>query len=192
MTLVPTGYQKCFLIWGSLEGSLYGATFSLCCLGETKVCRIKKAIYGLKQSPWAWFEKFSFTISGISFHRCHSDYSVFVRRTKYGVVVLAIYVDDILLIDSDSVGSLETKMYLKHHFVTKDMRHPKYFLGIEVARQKQSVLLSQRKYALDLFEEAGLLGCKPANTLIEANVNLWFNDSHILGHKMTLKILHGL
>jgi len=60
------------------------------------------------------------------------------------------------------------------------MGHPKYFLGIEVAHQKQSVLLSQRKYALDLFEEAGLLGCKPANTPMEANVDLWFNDSHTL------------
>ena len=44
-------------------------------------------------------------------------------------------------------------MYLKRHFVTKDMRRPKYFLGIEVAHQKYSVLLSQRKYALDLLEE---------------------------------------
>jgi len=115
-------------------------------------CRLK-VIYGLKQSPRAWFEKFSFIISGISFHQCHSDHSVFVRRTKYGVVVLTIYVDDILLIDSDSVGSLEVKMYFKHHFVTKYMRHPKYILGIEVTRQKHSVLLSQRKYALDHIEE---------------------------------------
>jgi len=37
--------------------------------------------------------------------------------------------------------------------VTKDMVSPKYFLGIEVAHQKHSVLLSQRKYALDLLKE---------------------------------------
>ena len=52
------------------------------------------------------------------------------------------------------------------------MRRPKYFLGIEVAYQKYSVLLSQRKYALDLLEEADLLGCKPATTLMKADVNL--------------------
>jgi len=62
----------------------------------------------------------------------------------------------------------------------KDMKRPKYFLGIEVAYQKHSVLLSQRKYALDLLEKAGLLGCKPATTPMEANADLWFDDSHTL------------
>ena len=55
------------------------------------------------------------------------------------------------------------------------MERPNYFLVIEVARQKYSVLLSQRKYALNLLDEAGLLGCKPATTPLETNVNLWFD-----------------
>ena len=92
---------------------------------------------------------------------------------------MVVYVDDILLVRSDSDGIMETKIYLKHHFVTKYMRRPKYFLRIEVAHLKHSVL-SQQKYALDFLEETGFLGCKPANTLMEANVNLWSNDSHTL------------
>jgi len=101
----------------------------------------------------AWFEKFSLTIFGIGFRRCHSDHYVFVRRTRFGIVVLAIYVDDILLTDIDSAGIVETTIYLKRHFVTKDMGRPKYFLGIEVAHLKHSILLSRRKYALDLVEK---------------------------------------
>jgi len=65
--------------------------------GETKVCHRKKAIYRLQQSPRASFEKFSLTISGIGFRRCHLNHSVFVRRTMSGIVVMAVYVDDILL-----------------------------------------------------------------------------------------------
>ena len=84
----------------------------------------------------------SVIISGIGFHRCHSDHSIFARRTKSGIVVLAVYVDGIVLIGSDSVGLLEIKKYLKRHFVTKDIARPKYFLSIEVAHQKHSVLLS--------------------------------------------------
>ena len=96
------------------------------------------------------------------------------------IVILAVYVDDILLTGSDSTGLLETKKYLKHHFVTKDKGRPKYFLGIEVAHQKYSVLLSERKYALDLLEETRLLGCKPASTTMEASADLCFDDSHAL------------
>ena len=92
-------------------------------------------------------------ISVIDFHRCRSDHSIFVQHTKSGIVVLVVFVDDILLTDSDPGGLLETKEYLKRHFVTKDMGVPKYFLGIEIAYQKYSILLSQRKYALDLLEE---------------------------------------
>jgi len=98
--------------------------------GENKVYRLKKAIYDLKQSLGVWFEKFSITISGIDFHRCHSDHSIFVRCTKSSIVVLVVYVDDILLTGSESGGLLETKEYLKLHFVTKNMRRSKYFLEI--------------------------------------------------------------
>jgi len=148
--------------------------------GETKVCRLRKAIYELKQSPRAWFKKFSLTISGIGFRRCHSDHSVFVRCTRSGIVILAVYIDDILLTRSNSAGIVETKMYLKSHFVTKDMGRIEYFLGIEVAHQKCSVLLSQRKHALNLLEETCSLVCKPANTPMEANMDLCFDDSHTL------------
>jgi len=64
-------------------------------------------------------------------------------------------------------------------------------LGIEVAHQKHSVLLFQRKYALNLLEEAELLGCKPATTPMEANINLWFNDSHTLDDPRKYKRLIG-
>jgi len=62
----------------------------LCSSGGTKVC-LKKAIYGLKQSPRAWFKKFSITISVIGFHQYHSDHYVFVQRTKSDIVVLTVY-----------------------------------------------------------------------------------------------------
>jgi len=57
--------------------------------GENTVCRLRKAIYELKQSLRAWFEKFNIIILGIGFARCHSDHSLFVRRTKSGSVILA-------------------------------------------------------------------------------------------------------
>ena len=128
--------------------------------GENTVCTLRKAIYELKQSPRAWFEKFSLVISGIGF-ASHSDHSVFVRRTKSGSVILTVYLDDILLTGSDSVALAETKEYLKRHFVTKDMGKPRYFLEIEVAYQKHGLLLSQSIHLISLRK----LACWGANLL---------------------------
>ena len=38
--------------------------------GENLICRLRKVIYGLKQSPRAWFDKFSKVISNVGFQRC--------------------------------------------------------------------------------------------------------------------------
>jgi len=97
-------------LYGNLQEEVYMEQPSgYIAQGRIKVCHLKNAIYGLKQSPRAWFEKFSLTISIIRFCWCHLDHSIFVRRTKAGIIVLTIYVDDILLIGSDSAGLLETK-----------------------------------------------------------------------------------
>lgn len=48
----------------------------------SKVCRLKKAINGLKQSPNAWFDKFSSVIGIIDFTQCKSDHFIFVRHHK--------------------------------------------------------------------------------------------------------------
>ena len=61
------------------------------------------------------------------FKRCAVDHSVFYRRITNGCVLLAVYVDDILLTGSDTEGIRETKEYLGTHFVTKDIGKPWYF-----------------------------------------------------------------
>ena len=55
---------------------------------------------------------------------------------------LTVYVDDILLIGSDTTSTSETKQYLLQHFVTKDMETPRSFLGIEFAYAKDRIVLS--------------------------------------------------
>ena len=81
------------------------------------------------------------------FHRCVVDHLVFYKKTNGGCVVLAVYVDDILLTGSDAAAISNTE-YLRTHFVTKNMDRPKYFLGIEFAYSRERMSMSQRKYTL--------------------------------------------
>ncbi|KAL0301601.1 UNVERIFIED_CONTAM: Retrovirus-related Pol polyprotein from transposon RE1 [Sesamum radiatum] len=158
---------------------------------QRMVCKLKKAIYGLKQSPRAWFDKFSRIIGEFGFSRCQADYSVFVQTTKTGMVILAVYVDDILITGSDIDGIEEAKTYLKKHFVTKDLGRPRYFLGIEIAHSKHGVSLSQRKYACDLLQEAGLLGTKSVDTPMDSNPDFWNDDGNYLEDKIKYRRLVG-
>ena len=80
-----------------------------------------------------------------------------------------------------------------HSQLAKYHQHaqPRYFLGIEVAYQKHSLLLSQRKYTLDPLEETGMLECRLASTPMEANVNLWCDNSHLLDNPGQYRRLIG-
>ena len=126
----------------------------------------------MKQSPHAWFDRFSAVVLGYGFQRSTSDHSVFVRHSSNGTIVLIVYVDDIIISGSDSTSIADSKTYLSKYFHTKDLGALRYFLGIEVTRSSQGVFFSQRKYILDLLSETGLLGACPADTLMDSTVKL--------------------
>ncbi|RVW30562.1 Retrovirus-related Pol polyprotein from transposon RE1 [Vitis vinifera] len=64
------------------------------------------------------------------------------------------------------------KKYLSEEFEVKDLGNLKYFLGMEVARSRKGIVVSQRKYILDLLKETGMLGCKPIDTPMDSQKKL--------------------
>ena len=85
---------------------------------------------------------------------------------------MAVYVDDIIITGDDEVEIKRLKENMSKEFEVKDLGQLKYFLGIEIARSPKGIVLSQRKYVLDLLCETGMLGCRPASTPIDANHKL--------------------
>ena len=144
---------------------------------SSKVCFLRKAIYGLKQSPHAWFAKFSGLLSTFGFTSYAANPTVLTKKTKGGLVILAVYIDDIILTGSDDICILATKTYLQQHLSIRDLGSPRYFLGIEFAHQDGKLALTQRKYALDMLKETGLLGCKPETSPMEARSQFWDTSS---------------
>ncbi|RVW92475.1 Retrovirus-related Pol polyprotein from transposon RE1 [Vitis vinifera] len=137
------------------------------------VCRLRHSLYGLKQSPRAWFSRFSSVVQEFGMLRSTADHSVFYHHNSLGQCIsLVVYVDDIVIIGSDQDGIQKLKQHLFTHFQTKDLGKLKYFLGIEIAQSSFGVVLSQRKYALDILEETGMLDCKPIDTPMDPNVKL--------------------
>ena len=136
------------------------------------VCHLRKSLYGLKQSPRAWFGRFSSVVQQFGMTRSEADHSVFYRHSAAGCIYLVVYVDDIVITGSDHHGITQIKQHLCHHFQTKDLGRLRYFLGIEVAQSKHGVVISQRKYAMDILEETGLMNAKPIDTPMDPNAKL--------------------
>ncbi|CAN0874904.1 Retrovirus-related Pol polyprotein from transposon RE1, partial [Linum grandiflorum] len=145
---------------------------------DGKVCRLRKALYGLKQSPRAWFERFTQVVKKGGYYQCQTDHTLFVKHGISGkMAVLIVYVDDIIITGNDEEGINLLKDALAAEFDLKDLGPLKYFLGIEVARSSKGIVLSQRKYILDLLTETGMLGCKPIDTPMEPNKKLSFEGT---------------
>lgn len=142
-------------------------------LGPHKVCRLKKSLYGLKQSPRAEFERFGKAVKNCGYYQSQADHTMFYKHSTEGkVAILMVYVDDIVLTGDDIAELERLKKKLAATFDIKDLGTLKYFLGMEFSRSKKGIFVNQRKYIVDLLSETGLLGCKPADTPIEPNVKL--------------------
>ena len=137
-----------------------------------KVCRLLKLLYGLKQSPRAWFGKFSQAVEKFGLQKSKSDHSVFYRNSNSGIIFLVVYVDDIVITGSDFTEISSLKSFLHGQFHTKDLGMLRYFLGVEVIRSKHEIFLSQRKYVLDLLFEIGKLGAKPCSSPMALGAHL--------------------
>ena len=139
---------------------------------NNRVCRLGKSLYGLKQSPIAWFGRFTKTMIKYGYHQSQGDHTLFIKRSFGKITVLIVYVDDIIVTGDDLKEMDALKEKLSREFEIKDLGTLKYFLGIEVARSIKGIFISQRKYILDLLKDTGMLGCKPASTLLILIINL--------------------
>lgn len=65
------------------------------------VCQLKKALYGLRQAPLAWFQRFNSYLLSLGFRQTQSDSSLFFLLKGASVIYLLLYVDDIIITGND-------------------------------------------------------------------------------------------
>ena len=107
------------------------------------VCKLRRSLYDLKQSPRAWLNRFSSMVQEFGMIRNTADHSVFYHHTSTSqCIYLIVYVDDIVITSSDQDGIQKLKQHLFSHFQTKDLGKLKYFLSIEVVQSNSGVVIS--------------------------------------------------
>jgi len=127
--------------------------------GAGKVCRLVKAIYGLKQAARAWYLKLVELMEQMGMTQCTSDPCLFTRRGADGnAEYLLVYVDDILLMGRTKAAIESMKQTVTAAFSSRDIGPPTYFLGLHIGRDEAAGTLkvSQHQYILSLVERHGL------------------------------------
>jgi hypothetical protein len=139
---------------------------------SSKVCRLHKSLYGLKQASRQWNHKLTTTLISLGYSQSQADHSLFVKASDSTFTALLVYVDDIVLTGNSMFEINYVKQILDNRFKIKDLGPLRFFLGLEVARTKAGISLNQRKYALELLNDSGNLATKPATTPCDPSTKL--------------------
>jgi hypothetical protein len=93
---------------------------------------LKKNLYSLKQAPKAWSDKIGRYLVTSGFQTSNVDFSLYVKKTNCGIVVIVIYVDDLIVTRDNDENIFDLKKLLKQKFEMKDLGELHYFFNIEV------------------------------------------------------------
>ncbi|KAL6333744.1 hypothetical protein AAG906_028930 [Vitis piasezkii] len=142
---------------------------------ERKVCKLVKSLYGLKQAPKQWHEKFDNAMISNGFKINECDKCVYVKNTQKGYVIVCLYVDDMLIIGSDTNMIKMTKQMLSSRFDMKDLGVADIILGIKVSKTSDGLILSQSHYIEKILEKFKKYDIRPKKTPMDVNLHLFKN-----------------
>lgn len=134
---------------------------------HTKALLLLKGLYGLKQSGRIWNRKFTTYLKSIGFHPIVSDSCVF--RNPQTSVMIALYVDDLLIFSKKKESITEVKKLLRKEFSMKDLGPVDYILGMRVIRDREqrTLTLDQSLYINKFFSEYGMENSHPLATPVD-------------------------
>lgn len=145
------------------------------------ICRLDKALYGLKQAPRAWYSRLSSKLCALGFIPSKADTSLFLFNKSCIIMYVLVYVDDIIVTSSSGYAISALLRDLNNFFAIKDLGDLHFFLGIEVKKLNDGLLLTQEKYATDLLDKVGMRHCKSAPTPLSSSEQLSLTAGTPLG-----------
>lgn len=143
-------------------------------LGTNKVFKLKKALYGLRESSRSWYECFNDYITQIGFSRSNYDYCLFSMHVNETVIYILLYVDDLLILSKNQSLIKNVRTQLSNRFRMTDVGLIKNYLGLEIDYNpaNSKVSISQENYILSLAEKFQIKDSKPYQTPMESNLKL--------------------
>jgi transposase InsO family protein len=137
-------------------------------------CRLKKAIYGLRQAPRAWHTKLKTVLASMGFKASAADAALFWRGDGRQRIWLLVYVDDILVAGRNKSAIAEIKRALQKALDIKDLGPASLFLGMTITRDRagRTVRLGQERLIEELLERFEMAKAHGRALPLDAGANL--------------------
>ena len=144
---------------------------------EHLACKLEKSLYGLKQSSRCWNKAFKESVEKLGFTQASADPCVFIRK-KDTLTIIAIHVDDLMILAKNILEMQRLKNSLKVQFKMKDMGELHYYVGVCIVQDKErkQVYLHQGQYIEKMLKKFGQTEAKPVSTPADLNVKLQKED----------------
>ncbi|KAJ9557676.1 hypothetical protein OSB04_012290 [Centaurea solstitialis] len=142
------------------------------------VCKLKKSLYGLKQSPRQWYKKFNLFMLSLGFERSEKDACVYHRQSGGIFTYLLLYVEDVLIACRDPSEIVRLKDKLKLEFEMKELGAAQKILGMEIVRDRKScrLRLTQGEYIQKILKRFNLDGAKTSSTPLPKHIKITSED----------------
>ena len=138
------------------------------------VCKLKKSIYGLKQSARCWNTTLDEYLKSVGYHKSNADGCIYLKSMKeangrISFVILGVYVDDIIPVSNNPALLKAEKGALCERFEMIDQGEIHYLLGMSIKRDRENrtLLISQPNYVEKVLRKFGMENCKSVSTPLE-------------------------
>ncbi|KAH0683838.1 hypothetical protein KY289_021590 [Solanum tuberosum] len=126
------------------------------------VCRLRKSFYWLKQASRQWYSRLSSALATHGFVSSLNDYSLFFKVSGQLITIIAV-----------------------------DLGEAHYFLGIKLVKEKEGLVVTQRKFTLELLQEFNCLDCRVVSTPLDPNLKLSATSGSSLPDTLVYRRLLG-
>jgi hypothetical protein len=102
--------------------------------GTNHVYKLNKVLYGLKQAGRVWNQTLHDYLTRLKYEQLQSNHCVYIKQSTHGDIILAIHVDDLLMLADSTQLMNQAKKELQMEFPVKDLGEAKQLLGLEISR----------------------------------------------------------
>ncbi|GJU25439.1 retrovirus-related pol polyprotein from transposon TNT 1-94 [Tanacetum coccineum] len=140
------------------------------------VYKLKKALYGLKKAPKAWYDRLKAFLIKHEYSIGIVDNTLFTKKSKSHLIIVQIYVDDIIF-GSTSQNLCDDFAKIMHdEFEMSMMGELNFFLGLQIKQMEDGIFFNQSKYIKEMLKKFGLEDSKPTKTPMSTEIKLTKDD----------------